>query len=269
MLFAAPISFSEALASRKVKALLPTTANSAELMNLSAALRERGSFSATIDRAEILQGLDDITSQIIEGDFTIAKGKTLMGEFLQDNGYTAALEDAGTIKDLTSDARKTVKLQTDTDMALGFGFFQQGQDPVLLDEYPCWELFRLEARKQPRDWINRWIAAGGKLYDGRMIARKDDPIWTRLGPFEQPYPPFDFNSGMWTRNVARQECIDLGVIEPDTQVQPQQREFNDGLQATPAVRSQALREAIVTEAGDQFFFDGDVLKLRPNVGGLN
>ena len=55
-----------------------------------------------------------------------------------------------------------------------------------------------------------------------MIALKDDDVWNNLGDsslfddgLDNPSPPFAFNSGMYWRQVPRDECIELGLIEGD------------------------------------------------------
>ena len=49
-----------------------------------------------------------------------------------------------------------------------------------------------------------------------MAALKSSGIWQVLGDFPDglgnPYPPFAFNSGMWTEEVSRDEAIQLGLI---------------------------------------------------------
>ena len=122
--------------------------------------------------------------------------------------------------DLSSDSRLNLIIETNTQMAYGYGQYAAQQDPVLLDAFPCLELYRLEQRIEKRDWRARWLAAGGHLYNKRMIARKDSPIWSSISRFNTPYPPFDFNSGMWTRNISRKTASNLGIITRADVIQP-------------------------------------------------
>ena len=97
---------------------------------------------------------------------------------------------------------------------------------------PAWELLRYGQRKVPRDWAARWKAAGdsvgwiGAVRDfGRMVARKDSPIWQALGDgaggykdtLGNPFPPFAFSSGMAWAGVERDECEKLGIVAPGEQ----------------------------------------------------
>ena len=130
-------------------------------------------------------------------------------------------------------------LTTARDVANGAGnFAREALDDDVLEAYPAWELLRVYDRDVPRgfrrvkgtlvpvpgdDWESRWTAAGGKFYDGRMIALKSDAVWQNLGDgaggyddtLGNPFPPFAFNSGYDVDNVSRAECIDLGLITPN------------------------------------------------------
>jgi len=82
-----------------------------------------------------------------------------------------------------------------------------------------------------RAWQMRWAQNGGRLFAGRMIARKDDPIWTKISTFGVPYPSFDFNSGMGVRDISRREAIRLGVIaKEDETPRPQSRRLTENVE---------------------------------------
>lgn len=284
MLFSSPIPFREALQSREVRSILPTILSSADLSEIGAGIRERAVFAARAVIAEFLDGVDRGVKGILQGK-TVAElpavdlptARLELKEILKSVDYKPAPEDVGTIKDLSTDARLNLILKTNTDMAQGYGYFEQGQDDAVLDEWPCQELVRIEDRTERRNWYERWRGNGGNIYpgnfrglplvqgagvEGRCIARKDDPIWSAISAFGQPYPPFDFQSGVGVRDVSRSEAMELGVIYRDTRVEPQSRGFNDDLRAAPDVRSASLRSVLEAEG---YQFDGDV--LMPKAGG--
>lgn len=284
MLFSSPIPFREALKSREVRSILPTVLSSAELSEISVGIRERAVFAARATIAELLDGIDRGVKAILVGKVSpdlptvdLPTVRLELKQILQSVDYKPAPEDVGTIKDLSSDGRLNLILKTNTDMSQGYGYFEQGQDEAVLDEWPCQELVRVEDRVERRNWYERWRGNGGNIYpgnprglplvqgagvEGRCIARKDDPIWSAISAFGQPYPPFDYNSGVGLRDVSRSESMELGIIDRDTRVEPQSRGFNDDLQAAPDVRSESLRSALEAEG---YKFDGDV--LMPKAGG--
>ena len=63
------------------------------------------------------------------------------------------------------------------------------------------------------DCKRKWIANGGSIYDGRMIALIKDPIWSRMSIFGLPYPPFDFRCPFGVFGISRKDCIALGLIK--------------------------------------------------------
>lgn len=94
--------------------------------------------------------------------------------------------------------------------------------PEILVQWPAQELCRGGYRRVHRDWLRRWSDLGGRLYDARMIALKDDPIWLALSDFRFPFPPFALGSGMVTQSVNRQLAQKLRVIDWDCRVSPPQ-----------------------------------------------
>lgn len=256
MIFSKPIPFAEAIASRKVRKILPTAAGSAEIARLEPEIREFSVFSAKVEDANFLARADRLINGIVSpasspgapgrsSPFNEAEARTMLKEYLASIGYQPDPKKAGGLQDLSSDLRLNLILKVNNDMAAGAGQFAVQNDPDILDAFPCLELYRLEARKEERDWQSRWVRAGGKLYAGRMIARKDDPVWKAISAFGNPYPPFDYNSGMWTEEVSRTEAEQLGVIRRSTVVAPQKISFTEGVEsAFPQDISSGLAEAL-------------------------
>jgi hypothetical protein len=279
MIFGAPIPFAEAIKSRQIREALPTTASSAELeaafAKLPSAFRDRAMFSARTNNAWYLERVNDIVTAIVSPppasasearpapgsliDIPLARVK--LREALRTIDYQPAEGEAGTLKDLSSEPRLNVLLDTNIRMAQGYGDWQQSQDPVLLDAYPAQELIRIEDRVNPRDWISRWSEAGGELFNGRMIAMKNDPIWEEISRFSLPYAPFDYNSGMDLQDIRRDEALELGVILEDTQIEPQTRPFNDDVEVDPPVRQGNLFTALLESLGSTARFENGVFKL--------
>lgn len=256
--FSAPVNFTAALESRRIRSILPTTLSSAELAQISEDILERATFSARVSYATILDEIDDLLNQILRGQLDDATARLRLQEKLAEIGYLPAPGEFGKITDIASDQRTNLIIRMNAEMAHGYGTWMQGQSTAVLDQWPAQELYRAYHRKIPRNWIARWQQAGGRRFDGKMIALKNTAIWTAISRFGTPYPPFDFNSGMAVRDVSRKTAVSLGLIDRDTRIEPQTRGFNDDLQFDSSIRSAALRQAL-EELG--YRFEGDVLTL--------
>jgi hypothetical protein len=281
MLFSSPVQFQEALDSLRARALLPTSASSAQLAELPAQIRSRSIFSARTINAGYLQEMKNLTDQLLQGGRYTPVGDYIPGSYMEPATMRLKLKEAlksisydpaqigaefGTLKDLGSDPRLNLIIQMQSDSAWGFGKFIRDQDPAALEAAPAQELFRAEARREPRNWPARWMDAGGEFYgSGRMIALKNDPIWSDISAFGQPYPPFDYGSGMWVRDILRPEALALGVIDPDQTVQPSNiQPFNDGFQSSIDGLDSDLQAAVVDSMGDIATFVDGILHLKNN-----
>ena len=103
---------------------------------------------------------------------------------------------------------------------LYFEMRDQSWSPTVCDAFPALELYPLGPQAFPRDWVADWQIAGGMLFDGRMIARKDDPVWLALSDFGFPFPPFSMDVGFWTRDVDFDETERLGIFSLDDVIRP-------------------------------------------------
>lgn len=230
--FPVPIPLKDALGKRLVKAILPTTLDSEMLRTLPRAVRERAMFSSGVQNTDFLTRAAESINKIVSGQSNPAKERTMLRELAESMG-----EDA-----LAKDARLNLILDMQAGFSGGYGQWMEGQHPSVLDMWPCSEFLRIEERKEPRDWPQRWEEAGGEFYpgdsdyeQGRMIALKNDPedpgFWERLSAFGLPYPPFDYQSGMGLADVDHDEAVELGIIPDDYLPTPQRMGLNDGLKA--------------------------------------
>ena len=189
---------------------VPTELTTREMQLLDAQLRERMFWSATVNNAKVVQNMHAVTNALASGKISISDARLTISKMLQKTGYKPADGTKGSIRDLTTTRRLNLILQTNLEMARGYAHYAEAQED--LDIYPCQELIRTRNSRVPRDWELRWKEKGGKLYNGRMIAEINSPIWKNISRFDLPYPPFDFNSGMGVMPIRRDEAIKLGVI---------------------------------------------------------
>lgn len=227
----------ETLRDAVVKTVLPPALRSELAHEVAAPIYQRSVFLAGDAQASMLQKVNDGIIEIVKGNHTEEGMRSLLQR----------LPEIISNKALAVEYRMRLILETNVDLARGYGGWLQTQNVDVLDEYPAWEFYRSEERKEIRDWPARWEEAGGEFYpgasdypEGRMIALKNDPIWAELSEFGTPYAPFDFNSGMDLQDVDRAECESLGLIEPKETVQPESLDFNDGIESTPAAEGGIL-----------------------------
>lgn len=260
MIFSKPIPFRDALQSREVRSILATTLSSEQLAQIDSAILERSLFSARVTNAEHLQKIQDVIDAYLKGKIDFATARLELKKKLDEIGYAPAAGDQGTLRDFSSDERTNLVIRMNSEMARGYGTWTANQSPAVLDAWPAQELIRVAPRVKPRTtWHERFVAAGGQIFEDRMIALRNTNVWTKLSRFDLPYPPFDFNSGMGTRLVTRATAMNYGLIDRATQIAPQSRGFNDDLKYTADLRSAFIRQAL--EEYDYAFTDDGALTL--------
>lgn len=182
---------------------------SAQWAQMSPEVRQASLFSACVTDARFLEQIRKVSRGVVSGELGSGEARDRLRSWLESTGYQAEPGEEGTIKDLSSDARLHVIVDTNTKLAEGYG--RHTWQAQRLAQWPAVELYRAESRMEPRDWPSRWRQAGGGLRKGRFVAPFDSPVWTKISRFRHPWPIFDFNSGMWTRMVHRSEAQRLGV----------------------------------------------------------
>jgi hypothetical protein len=217
----APVPFSEAIADRSVRSLLPTSLSSSDLMQLSPEIRRRAVFSAKVTDASHLSTLDRLIGQIIApagepGTYmNEPRARELLRAQLADAGYQP--EEPGRITDLASTQRIRLQLNMGVGLANGYGQAVLSNDPEVLDTFPGWR-FLPSFADDPRPesyWLGRWQAAGlPGPFGTDYVALKGDPGWSRLSVFGTPYPPFAWNSMRQVEDVERSLCEEYGLLQP-------------------------------------------------------
>ncbi len=242
-----PMEFRDAVEWARRRGVLPTSLSSRELESIPAEIRRASFLSARITEAGLLQDFQDQLAQLARGisdgpgqGLDQATVRLRLKELIARSSYQPGAGAEGGIQDLRSDARLNLIIETQTRMAQGYGQWTRTNSDGARLAFPAQELFRQFMRRVPRGsevrqgqvvevnpryWEDRWRAAGGEIYDGRMIALKDSEVWSKISRFGTPWPPFDFNSGMGVRNIGRRECVRLGLIQPEQRVSDPRQEF--------------------------------------------
>ena len=259
------------------KALVASNLDSKEWNQVQAAFRNRAFFSSQVAQVNIVEAMRQRVSEYAKRGVDISEARKLMRADLKRMDYKPESGKEGTIKDLFSKARLDVVMKHNLDQARGMIQRASGMSPGAFAAFPAQEFKRTHARRaQRKDWPERWRKAGGKVYGGRMIALKTDPVWERLSVFGNPFPPFDWGSGMGVIDVDRKTAIELGLISDEKlreetaalrSAKPEASKFNDNLQATvPNLRKDSLcGQILLRNFGDQVVIENSVVNWQGNL----
>lgn len=237
-----PVKWTDAVriaAERRVVALDQTMGARDVQEFIPAAIRAQSFYSARTPYVSYLAQTKGLiarlvrpSGQVAPGDYTSpAQVRAAMKQHLAALGYQPNEGERGGLKDLSSDMRVNLIIDTQLKMSRGYGQWRAVQNETVLDLYPADELYRAMSRAAPRDWAARWneararLGAGSSATEARsaagpFVALKNDPIWTAMSAFGNPYPPFDYGSGMRVRNVGRKRARELGVLQEGGKVVP-------------------------------------------------
>jgi hypothetical protein len=189
--------------------------STAQRERISADINDAAFFSSKVSDAKLLERMQDYIARAARGESGfyrngfISKMKSVL-----PGAQSETTASRGALTELSSSRRLGLIFDFQRERMNAEVFLAQGENPDHAWLYPALELIRESRRNVPRNWRERWIDAGGKLYAGRMIALRDDPIWRKISRFGSPTPPFDFNSGMGLEEVSRTEAERLGLIKP-------------------------------------------------------
>ena len=257
------------------KALVGSSLDSSQWNQIQAGFRNRAFFSSRVAEVNILAAMRERVAKYAEGETDLSKIRMMIRDDLRRANYAPEPGEENTIKDLFTQSRLDAIIKTNVAQAYGFMQYAEGMSPGAFAAFPAQEFTRIRHSRKPReDWPQRWAKAGGKVYGGKMIALKDDPVWTRLSVFGNPFPPFDWGSGMGVLDVDGPEAERLGLVtreELRAKVR-QLREkplpdFNRNMQATvPNLRSDSLcGRILVKNFGDQIAIENSVVSWQGNL----
>ncbi len=206
---------------------------SAEWADVPAAHRTNAFFSATVEKAALLQRMRDMIDDYLSGareevilpDGTSSYVKKVGGkedfiakvrEFMEQEGMTA---DARNNKITNIGARSRLSLIFDTQVRAAYGQarWEEGMTDDMLKAYPAWRFVRRSGAKVKR--------IEHALNEDAVKLKTDYNFWAKemnsrdLGGFEVPWPPFGFNSWMDLESVSAAEYEKItGKAAPDDQI---------------------------------------------------
>lgn len=257
------LPFDEAVAKLGSKSLIVSALKSSEWADVPVALRERAFFSSQVESARFLQRARDGIADFLQSNReTLPDGQTLlktgsraafvdqMKAFLEKEGVERT---TGGLTDITSERRLGLIFETQTRQANDYGYWRQGMDADVLDAFPAQRFIRVQEVQQERDSHAR--------YEDQVYL-KTDPIWALEinEDFGVPWGPWAWGCGHDVEDVDREEAESLGLLQPGEVVKPDEKNFNENLQASTKGLDPDLIEKLKTEFGDQLVIEGDAMR---------
>lgn len=254
------------------RTLFPTEFSSRDLRGLSSELHLRSIFSARTTNADYLAEVGQTVDDLLSGKSNLADGRLRLMRKLKQLGYdpekgfpqdmaSVPPAEKDSLRDLSSRQRLDLMLRTNLEMTRNYTRVVQGNSETMRRMFPAWELRRVASRVTPRGtpdthtvgWLKRFEDAAASVgwegvskeafAEGRMVARKDSPVWQALGDgvggYEDTlghnYGPFAFNSGFDLVATPRAEWEKLAGEEPETRNEkPETGPMQATLAPTPA-----------------------------------
>lgn len=242
---------------------LPTTSSAAELSRLPREVRLPAMFSARMNLVAPLVEMGAQAQGILDGTVSQSDARLAIRNALAAAGYEPPQEKGqDDLLDHTSKTRLDLILEMNVRKARGYAKRVADMDDDALFLFPAQQLVRVRQSQAPRDWTKRWKDAGGSIHGGKMAALKTDPVWANLSRFGEPFPPFDFGSGMGVADIDRDEAVRLGLLTEDQELTPDPPQMPAFAQGLPGVSGMpALRDAVAQSMQDLAAFDGDLLTI--------
>jgi hypothetical protein len=264
-----PIPFKEAIEKIGSKTIIGSQLNSAEWSEVPLALRERAFFSSRVESARFLQRAQDAVGDFLTGnredapdpeDGTMLKMGSRqqfvrdMQAFALSNGMGPLDPDLkGGLQDITSEKRLSLIFDTQTRQGQDYGYWKQGMDADVLNEFPAQRFIRVEHVHEPRDWH--------KLFEDGVWLKTDLDAWIRINQdFGVPWGPWGWGCGHDVEDVDRDEAEELGLIEPGVRPEPADTRFNDRLEASARGLDAGLLQELRSAFGDKVVITEDAIR---------
>jgi hypothetical protein len=263
MEFIAPIPFQEAIDKLGDQPVIGSNFSSSEWSDLPADLRDNAFFSSRIESVRFLQNAKDALGDFLAGNRVDAlNGGTKLAtgsraQFIKQMRYFLASEGVvrttGGLTDIASEKRLGLIFNVKTRQAQDFGYWKQGMDPDVLNEFPAQRFIRVRDVKEPRQ--------SHEQYQDQVYL-KTDPIWWRVinADFGVPWGPWGWGCGHDVEDVDRDEAEELHLIKRGQRLNPLPRSINENLQASIKFLDPVLIAKLKKEFGDQIVIEGDTIR---------
>jgi hypothetical protein len=263
-----PTPYYEAIDKIASKLPIGSAMVSAEWSDVPVALRERAMFSSQVENVRFLQRARDTITDFLEGAKEITpEGMALKtgsrADFIEQLREFAIAEgmgpldpaDAGSIKDITSERRLGLIFDMQTRQAGDYGYWRQGMQADVLNQFPAQKFIRVQDVKQERD--------SHKQFEDQIYL-KTDPIWANVinEDFHLPFGPWAWGCGHDVTDVDRGEAEQLGLVQPGEEVKPDEKNFNQNLRASTNGIDPDLLEKLKKDLGQQIEIGADEMRWK-------
>jgi hypothetical protein len=257
-----PTPFYDALAKLGSQSVVGSTFSSSEWSDLPLELRESAFFSSRVESVQFLQRAQDAIADFLaanrtatdDGQTVLATGSraafvSQMQDFLVTEGV---LRTKGGLTDIAAEKRLGLIFDVKTRQANDFGFWKQGMNPDVLNEFPAMRFIRVRDVKEPRELHERFQD---------QVYLKTDPIWWLEinHDFGVPWGPWGWGCGHDVEDVDRDEAEELGLLKAGQRLDlgPVRRflDLNRNLQASTKNLAPELVDKLLKEFGDRVTYD--------------
>jgi hypothetical protein len=263
MEFISPMPFDEAIDKLDRQTVVGSTLSAGEWSDLPVDLRENAFFSSRVESARVLQRAKDALGDFLTGSRVapdnseprLATGSraafvSQMQQFLEDEGIRRT---TGDVKDITSEKRLGLIFDVKTRQAQDFGYWKQGMNPLVLNEFPAQKFIRVRDVKTERE--------GHIPFQDQVYLKTDPTWWLEINrDFGVPWGPWGWGCGHDVEDVDRTEAQASGLLKPGQRLQPLQRSLNHNLQASIARLDPDLVEKLKQVFGRKIVIEGDTIR---------
>jgi len=269
MEFIAPLPFEEAIEKLGSQSVVGSTFSSSEWSDLPLELRDNAFFSSRVESAQFLNRAQGALGDFLAGNKITAENGELMLATGSRAAFVSQMQDflathgvvrtTGGITDIASEARLGLIFSIKTRQAQDFGYWKQGMNEDVLNEFPAMRFIRVRDVREPRELHERFQD---------QVYLKTDPIWWLEinHDFHVPYGPWSFGCGHDVEDVDRDEAEELGLIKPgqtlDTAPLKKFLNLNHNLQASTKTLAPELVDKLLNEFGDKITFERDTIKWK-------
>ena len=220
-----------------VPALTPeaTYRTSQEWAELAPEMRAGKFFLACVEDERLLLAMhklvDECMQEGVSEDEFIHRAFLMLGEIedpatgrpyydpaaRQDMPYDERVAYDNDVKNIDARARLKLIFRTQSELAAGYATWQKALDPDNLRRFPAWRFVRQPGAKIKRpDHVE---------HENEVRLISDTAYWLARnspdqGGFNNPFPPFGYNSWMRVERVSRKEAVKLGLLAKDEEPAP-------------------------------------------------